>query len=680
MYWFKVSFLRGSPSAFDAWWHANNPLLGATEHHVHWCEGSKAGCIERWLSRPLIGLFPSIIYLCIGLRCRFCEVHRRHLMHGGTQTIRFWGLQHVHWCEGSCCWFLRLQSRLVWEVAIQAVDWFVPEHHLSMYWFKVSFLRGSPSAFDAWWHAKTIRFWGLQHVHWCEGSCCWFLRLQSRLVWEVAIQAVDWFVPEHHLSMYWFKVSFLRGSPSAFDAWWHANNPLLGATTCPLVWRLMLLVLAAAKQVGLRGGYPGRWLVCSRASSIYIGLRCRFCEVHRRHLMHGGTQTIRFWGYNMSTGVKAHVAGSCGCKAGWFERWLSRPLIGLFPSIIYLCIGLRCRFCEVHRRHLMHGGTQTIRFWGLQHVHWCEGSCCWFLRLQSRLVSGGYPGRRLVCSRASSIYIGLRYRFCEVHRRHLMHGGTQTIRFWGLQHVHWCEGSCCWFLRLQSRLVWEVAIQAVLVCSRASSMYWFKAVFARFTVGIWCMVARKQSAFGGYNMSTGVKAHVAGSCGCKAGWFERWLSRPLIDAWFDAWWHANNPLLGATTCPLVWRLMLLVLAAAKQVGLRGSPSAFDAWWHANNPLIVHWCEGSCLVLAELQSMYPGRWLVCSRRCLFLRGSPSAFDAWWHANNPLLGATTCPLVWRLMLLVLAAAKQVGLRGGYPGRWLVCSRASSIYVLV
>ena len=27
----------------------------------------------------------------------------------------------------------------------------------------------------------------------------------------MAIQAVDWFVPEHHLSMYWFKVSFLRG-------------------------------------------------------------------------------------------------------------------------------------------------------------------------------------------------------------------------------------------------------------------------------------------------------------------------------------------------------------------------------------------------------------------------------------------------------------------------------------
>ena len=65
------------------------------------------------------------------------------------------------------------------------------------------------------------------------------------------------------------------------------------------------------------------------------------------------------------------------------------------------------------------------------------------VRQPGRLVSGGYPGRRLVCSRASSI--GLRCRFCEVHRRHLMHGGTQTIRFWGLQHVHWCEGSCCWF-------------------------------------------------------------------------------------------------------------------------------------------------------------------------------------------------------------------------------------------
>ena len=80
-----------------------------------------------------------------------CLGFYRLLMHGGTQTVRFWGLQYVHWgCEGSCCCFLRLQSRLVWDVpkalqgrqgmcgslagwfqvAIQAVDWFVPEHHL----------------------------------------------------------------------------------------------------------------------------------------------------------------------------------------------------------------------------------------------------------------------------------------------------------------------------------------------------------------------------------------------------------------------------------------------------------------------------------------------------------------------------------------------------------------------
>ena len=50
-------------------------------------------------------------------------------------------------------------------------------------------------------------------------------------------------------------------------------------------------------------------------------------------------------------------------------------------------VGKCLEYCQL----LMHGGTQTIRFWGLQHVHWCEGSCCWFLRLQSRLVWGGYP-------------------------------------------------------------------------------------------------------------------------------------------------------------------------------------------------------------------------------------------------------------------------------------------------
>ena len=121
-------------------------------------------------------------------------------------------------------------------------------------------------AFDAWWQNSPLL--GLQHVHWgCEGSCCCFLRLQSRLVWDVpkalqgrqgmcgslagwfqvAIQAVDWFVPEHHLCI-GLRCRFCEVL-SAFDAW-SANSPLLGATTCPLgVWRLLLL-LAAAKQVG----------------------------------------------------------------------------------------------------------------------------------------------------------------------------------------------------------------------------------------------------------------------------------------------------------------------------------------------------------------------------------------------------------------------------------------------
>ena len=68
---------------------------------------------------------------------------------------------------------------------------------------------------------------------------------------------------------------------------------------------------------------------------------------------------------------------------------------------------------------------------------------------------------------------------------------------------------------------------------------------------------------------------------------------------------------------------------------------------------------------------------------------SAFDAWWHANNLLLGFwglqhVHCKAGWFEMFPRLckvdrgcAAAWQVGLRGGYPGRRLVCSRASSIY---
>ena len=129
----------------------------------------------------------------------------------------------------------------------------------------------------------------------------------------------------------------------------------------------MLLLLAAAKQVGLRcsqgfarstgdvrqpgrlvsGGYPGRRLVCSRASSMYWFKVSFFAVRCCRLLMHGGTQTVALLGATIcpTGGVKAHVAASCGCKAGWFEmfprlckvdrgcaaawqvgfRWLSRP-------------------------------------------------------------------------------------------------------------------------------------------------------------------------------------------------------------------------------------------------------------------------------------------------------------------------------------------------------------------
>ena len=79
------------------------------------------------------------------------------------------------------------------QVAIQAVDWFVPEHHLCI---------------------------GLR-CRFCEVG--WF---------QVAIQAVDWFVPEHHLCI-GLRCRFCEVL-SAFDAWWHANSPLLGATICPL--------------------------------------------------------------------------------------------------------------------------------------------------------------------------------------------------------------------------------------------------------------------------------------------------------------------------------------------------------------------------------------------------------------------------------------------------------------
>ena len=122
---------------------------------------------------------------------------------------------------------------------------------------------------------------------------------------------------------------------------------------------------------------PGLKKFFLRISNLQSSIRHIFTHIHTSS--HSRKQSA-FGGYNMSTGVKAHVAGSCGCKAGWFEvfprlckQGMCGSLAGWFQVAIQAVdwcsrassIGLRCRFCEVHRRHLMHGGTQTIRFWGL---------------------------------------------------------------------------------------------------------------------------------------------------------------------------------------------------------------------------------------------------------------------------------------------------------------------------
>ena len=491
-------------------------------------------------------------------------------MHGGTQTVRFWGLQHVHWgCEGSCCCFLRLQSRLVWDVpkalqgrqgmcgslagwfqvAIQAVDWFVPEHHLCI-GFRCRFCGEVLSAFD---HGgtQTVRFWGLQYVHWgCEGSCCCFLRLQSRLVWDVpkalqgrqgmcgslagwfqvAIQAVD-FVPEHHLCI-GLRCRFCEVL-SAFDAWWHANSPLLLSTG----------------------------------------------------------------------GVKAHVAASCGCKAGWFEmfprlckvdrgcaaawqvgfRWLSRPCAAdWFVPEHHLCIGLRCRFCEVlsafdawwHANSPLLGATICpLGVWRLMLLLLAAAKQVGLrcsqgfarstgdVRQPGRLVSGGYPGRRLVCSRASSMYWfkvsflrwGVVGFWSWWHANSPLLGATICpLGVWRLMLLLLAAAKQVGLrcsqgfarstgdVRQPGRLVSGGSPGRRLVCSRASSMYWFKVSFLWGVVGFWCMVARKQSAFGGYNMSTGgVKAHVAASCGCKAGWFEMFPRLCKVDRGCAAAWQVG---------------------------------------------------------------------------------------------------------------------------------------------
>ena len=130
-----------------------------------------------------------------------------------------------------------------------------------------------------------------------------------------------------------------------------------------------------------------------------------------------------FGGYNMSTGVKAHVAGSCGCKAGWFQdaAWqvglVAFQVQGVFPSSLAgwfkVAVQARCWFVGLRCCSRWHDASirkQSAFGGGLQHV----GS-----------AAAKQVGVRWL---ASCWLSGARFR-------HLMHGGTQTIRFWGLQHV-----------------------------------------------------------------------------------------------------------------------------------------------------------------------------------------------------------------------------------------------------
>ena len=148
-------------------------------------------------------------------------------------------------------------------------------------------------------------------------------------------------------------------------------------------------------------------------------------------------------------------------------------------------------------------------------------------------------------------------------------------------------------------------------------------------------------------------------CGSLAGWFQ--VAIQAVD-WFvpehhlciglrcrfcevlsafDAWWHANSPLLGATTCPLgVRRLMLLLLAAAKQVGLE----MFPRLCKVDRGCAAAWQVGFRFQVAiqAVDWFVPEHHLCIGLRCRFCGEVLSAFDAWWHANSPLLGATICPL--------------------------------------
>ena len=123
---------------------------------------------------------------------------------------------------------------------------------------------------------KQSAFGGYNMFHWCEGSCCWFLRLQSFARCRQGCLVSAWQVG--------FRLK-IAGSPAG----WFEMFPRLCKVDrgCAAAWQV------GVPEHHLSGAIQAvDWFVPEHHLS--IGLRCRFCEVHRRHLMHGGTQTIRF--------------------------------------------------------------------------------------------------------------------------------------------------------------------------------------------------------------------------------------------------------------------------------------------------------------------------------------------------------------------------------------------------
>ena len=313
------------------------------------------------------------------------------------QTVRFWGLQYVHWgCEGSCCCFLRLQSRLVWDVpkalqgrqgmcgslagwfqvAIQAVDWFVPDAS-SMYWWclRCSHLfLNLPGAvvgkafgtFDLHGGTQTVhpQFWPPKAD--CLGSqygnkpitggetnlkahvdC--FLRLQSRLVWDVpkALQGRQGMCGS---LAGWFQVAIQHQKPTTP----HKNDTLNQLDDAPnqsTAWIATWNQPARLPHIPCRPAKPWEHWLCSRKKQVSFLCPQADCLSTMAFDAMVARKQSAFGGYNMSTGgVKAHVAASCGCKAGWFEmfprlcsrkRWATPPGTYCSPQKRTVCVPCR---------------------------------------------------------------------------------------------------------------------------------------------------------------------------------------------------------------------------------------------------------------------------------------------------------------------------------------------------